>query len=50
MLSLQVYEKLKCANMLDYTMYYCLLDVHLLAEVFFQFREEIYKEMGLDCG
>ena len=45
----QMFDLFKCQNMLDYTQCYCLLDVFLLAEAFFAFREEIYREIGLDC-
>ena len=47
--ALEVFADMKCENMLDYTLSYCLLDTHLLAEVFFRFREEIQKETELDC-
>ena len=45
----KVFKLMKCENMLDYTLNYCLLDVHLLAEVFCKFREEIFTETELDC-
>jgi hypothetical protein len=44
-----VFAKAKCKNMLEYTKLYCLLDVFLLAEVMFAFRDEIHSEIGLDC-
>ena len=45
----RVFSLLHCKDMLEYTMNYCLLDVHLLAEVFCRFRDEIRKETELDC-
>ena len=45
----KVFEVLKCETMMDYTEFYCLLDVFLLAEVMIAFRKEILKEAGLDC-
>ena len=44
---LEIYESLKCKNMLEYTEFYCKLDTLLLAEVMFSFRETIYDAFEL---
>lgn len=43
-----VWNEYRCANLLDYTILYCNLDVFLLAEVFEAFREEMLDFSGLD--
>ena len=44
-----VFDTFECRNMIEYCELYCLLDVVLLAECFTSFREEVRKELGLDC-
>ena len=43
----ELYFKLKCKNMLEYTELYCKLDTLLLAEVVFSYREFIWDEFNL---
>ena len=43
----EVFEKLKCKNMLEYTELYCELDTVLLAEVIFEFRNTIFEKFML---
>jgi hypothetical protein len=45
----KVFNEFDCKTMLEYMELYCLLDVFLLAEAVFAFRDEIYAEMKLDC-
>lgn len=45
----EVFKKLKCKNMLDYTRIYGLVDVALLADVVMNFRSLIYSKFGLDA-
>jgi hypothetical protein len=45
----QVFHHFKCENMKDYMELYNLLDTTLLAEVWFAFREDIYREFSLDA-
>ena len=42
-----IFQKLNCKNMLEYTEFYCKLDTLLLAEVMFSFRETIYDSFNL---
>ncbi|MCG8672517.1 MAG: DNA polymerase, partial [Pseudomonadales bacterium] len=44
----RVWNGFNCANMIDYTKVYNLLDVFLLGEGMFDLRESIYKEYELD--
>jgi len=43
-----IYEEFKCRNMLDYVYLYCRLDVALLAECVFSFRDEVLRQYQLD--
>ena len=45
-----VFERLGCENMLQYTKLYCALDVYLLAECFTKFRCHIYDVFTLDIA
>ena len=46
---LQVFQKFKCKDMLDYCHLYCQLDTVLLLEVLQEFRLMVKKDFGLDC-
>ena len=43
-----VYRTFSCRNLLDYTILYNRLDVYLLAECFWNFRQIAYREFKLD--
>ena len=46
----ETFAALKCDNMCQYMEFYCLLDTVLLAEIVFQFRQDIYQQFQLDCS
>ena len=46
----RVFDEFGCANMLDYVDLYCKLDVVLLAECIFAFRQTIMRCYGLDMA
>ena len=45
-----VFKIFNCKNMQDYTELYCATDCALLAEIFCEFRREIYADTGLDIA
>lgn len=46
----RVYVETKCKTFLDYHKLYLAMDVHLLADVFMNFRRTLLDNYGLDCG
>lgn len=44
----RVWKKFNCKNLVDYAKLYCRIDVLLLAEIFQQFRRDMFKFSGLD--
>lgn len=45
-----IFERAKCANMEEYMMLYCKLDVYLLAEIVLNFQHTVYSEVALDIS
>lgn len=45
----KVFKSFKCKNMLSYNNLYMKLDTYLLADVFLNFRNAMYKKFGLDA-
>jgi len=44
----RVWKTFGCANMLDYTMLYCISDVYLLADAIHQLRHALFERFQLD--
>ena len=48
--TIEIYEKLKCKNVKDYSEIYMKLDICLQADIFDVFRNTIWDKFGVDCS